>query len=233
MREIIIAKSAECAFKTKKEKENSTYYAGGTEVNRLNSSVCSNSVLIDINSLPLKEIKKEGDKVSIGALSTFQDLIENKLVPEYLKKSAAFMASVAQRNTATIGGNVKLMRCDSFLLPCLLASGAEVEAYTKKGIQIIPIEEFIEKKRKCCLITRILVKDEEVFVARFARTTRSHAVLTIAESKDKVALAIKNSGLAVGKTATDALEKLEIKDDEYGSAEYKKYLAVSALKGGK
>ena len=111
----------------------SAFLAGGTEDNRLNSSVDAAN-LISIGRIPeLDGISKDGECIRIGAMSTFQEILDNKLVPEYLKDACRFMGSRTKRNMATIGGNIALRRTDSYLYPTLLASHAMLDLMDAKG----------------------------------------------------------------------------------------------------
>ena len=98
---IVIPSSVADASKEK------VFLAGGTQImrNKGESDVLPD-VVADISAVVPSEISKEGEDIIIGAMATFNDLIESSLVPSYLKESAAFMASWELRNSATIGGNI-------------------------------------------------------------------------------------------------------------------------------
>jgi xanthine dehydrogenase YagS FAD-binding subunit len=77
--------------------------------------------LIDINNLPLKEIKKEGSKLHIGALALNSEVAGNELVLQQQPLlSLALSAGASQqiRNMATVGGNMmQRTRCLYFYNP--------------------------------------------------------------------------------------------------------------------
>lgn len=175
-----IKEAAELKFKVG---ASSTYLAGGTEVNRLNSLVDATD-LISIGRIPeLDGILKDGDSIKIGAMSTFQDIIDSPLTPCYLKQACYFMASRTKRNMATIGGNLAISRTDSYLCPSLLACGAKLELMNEKG-------EVVTRCLRCYLnhkeeyqnhlILSITVPANSTVVSkRFSNTAQSHAVLTV------------------------------------------------------
>jgi xanthine dehydrogenase YagS FAD-binding subunit len=102
------------------------WIAGGTNlVDLMKKGVTAPEKLIDINNLPLKEIRKEGSQLYIGALALNSDVAENELVrTEQPLLSLALQAGASQqiRNMATVGGNMmQRTRCPYFYntdLPC-------------------------------------------------------------------------------------------------------------------
>ena len=67
------------------------------------------------------------EAVRIGSMTTFQEALGSDLVPAYLKEALRYMASRTKRDMATIGGNVALMRDDSYLAATLIAAHAKLE----------------------------------------------------------------------------------------------------------
>ncbi|MBD0364807.1 MAG: xanthine dehydrogenase family protein subunit M [Flavisolibacter sp.] len=102
------------------------FIAGGTNlVDLMKKGVTAPQKLIDINNLPLKEIKKEGSKLRIGALALNSEVAENELIlKEQPLLSLALKAGASQqlRNMATVGGNMmQRTRCPYFYntdMPC-------------------------------------------------------------------------------------------------------------------
>lgn len=102
------------------------WIAGGTNlVDLMKKGVTVPEKLIDINSLPLKEIKKEGNKLHIGALALNSEVAEHELVrKEQPLLALALQAGASQqiRNMATVGGNMmQRTRCPYFYntdMPC-------------------------------------------------------------------------------------------------------------------
>lgn len=194
------------------------FLSGGTEILRLNTGVDKNSPLIDILPLLSDEIRKEGDSVLIGASATFALLLSSPVVPDYLKEALCYMPSPQLRNQATIGGNIASWRDDSFLIPTLSASGAELTVVSSDG----------EKKRmsikdyglKRGLILSISIPaSAEVRNFRESLTSHSHAVVTASFGEGEC-YAVKGSGIFF------SYEELNFNDDMFGSASYKSYLAT-------
>lgn len=105
---------------------NAQWIAGGTNlVDLMKKGVLGPERLVDINNLALKEIKKEGSNLLIGALALNSDVADNDLVQiEQPLLSLALQAGASQqiRNMATIGGNImQRTRCPYFYntdMPC-------------------------------------------------------------------------------------------------------------------
>ena len=257
---LVFATSALEAAKLKNSR--SAFLAGGTEDNRLNSSVTAGKLISIGRVKELDGISKADGMVRIGAMTTFQEIIDSALVPDYLKEACRFMGSRTKRNMATIGGNVALIRTDSYLYATLMACHAKLELMDKEGNRT--------EKCACCylknhsalknhLIVSVSVPEDAVVASkRYANTVQSHAVLTVsvgkADGKLRVAVAAKDTAL---KGLCDIAEKLEsgdlsdeeiremvnseirFKNDIYGSPKYKSYLLsvtiadlAKAVKGG-
>lgn len=230
----------------------SVFLAGGTEINRLGSHVTYRD-LVSIKKIEeLKVIRAEGEQIRIGACCTFTELIQSELIPAYLKEACHFMASMTKRNMATIGGNVALLRSDSYLVPTLIAAGARLDILARHRIRReICIETYLQEheKYKDDLILAILLPAEVgvILSKRYANTAESHAVLTVSMGCDtkqnlSIGAAIKNAGifdlseLAVAIEADPeiteeeildwvyAWEEAPVKEDMFGSEKYKRYL---------
>lgn len=251
---LIIATSIEEAVSLKDS--SSIFLAGGTEVNRLDSP-CNAEVLVSIGRVGMDTIdetdaeidclkgKKSGRFIRIGAMCTFQELVDSLSVPDYLREACLFMSSRTKRNMATIGGNIASARDDSYLLATLIACGAAVELDCKGKKHVYGVCRYLKEKAGYpdSLITAVLLPKKEMTVVskRYANTAASHAPVTVSlslsEGKYRIGAAVKNAGvrrlvevedLVNSKSATDEeISKavdLDIKDDMFGSAKYKRYL---------
>lgn len=105
---------------------NAQYIAGGTNlIDLMKRGVTAPEKLVDINSLPLKEIKKDKGIIRIGALALNSDVSEHEIIAKELPLlSMALKAGASQqlRNMATVGGNMmQRTRCPYFydtVMPC-------------------------------------------------------------------------------------------------------------------
>lgn len=194
------------------------FLSGGTEILRLNTGVDKNSPLIDILPLLSDEIRKEGDSVLIGASATFALLLSSPVVPDYLKEALCYMPSPQLRNQATIGGNIASWRDDSFLIPTLSASGAELTVVSSDGEkERMSIEDYGVKRG--LILSVSIPASAEVRNFRESLTSHSHAVVTASFGEGEC-YAVKGSGIFF------SYDELKFNDDMFGSASYKSYLAT-------
>lgn len=194
------------------------FLSGGTEILRLNTGVDKNSPLIDILPLLSDEIRKEGDSVLIGASATFALLLSSPVVPDYLKEALCYMPSPQLRNQATIGGNIASWRDDSFLIPTLSGSGAELTVVSSDGEKKrMSIEDYGLKRG--LILSVSIPASAEVRNFRESLTSHSHAVVTASFGEGEC-YAVKGSGIFF------SYDELKFNDDMFGSASYKSYLAT-------
>ncbi|MCR4677011.1 MAG: FAD binding domain-containing protein [Sphaerochaetaceae bacterium] len=254
---LIIAKNVEEAVALKDG--SSLFLAGGTEVNRLDSPCCA-STLISLGRMGLDGLSvceetvdcckgpKKGRFLKLGAMCTFQELIDCEDVPQFLKEACRFMSSRTKRNMATIGGNIGAARDDSYLIPTLIAASCAVELNCKGKKHVYGIGRYLKEKKDYpdSLIEAVLIplNGAEVLSKRYANTAASHAAVTVSVSlldgKVRVGAAVKNAGVRrlvefeelinAGKGTEEELIKaaygldMPISDDMFGSEKYKRYI---------
>lgn len=211
--EFIRATSAEEALSASQQDIQATaFLAGGTEIQRLGSSVrCSR--VVSLKNLGLDKISSEQKIVHIGATATYEQVLQSDVIPPYLKESVRFCGSMTRRSMATIGGNIALSRDDSYLLPTLIAAKARLVladiandgSYTEENIPIREYHSFREHFYGSLILGIVLNKPGRfVASARFARTMQSPAAITIAFGADissgsphdvRICAAVKGTGI--------------------------------------
>src|SRR5688500_11245915 len=94
--------------------------------------------VVDLQSLGLDTIKKNGNNLEIGAMVTLQALLESEQTPEAMKTALKLEAPLNIRNSATVAGT--LVACDgrSTFAVSLLALDAKVEikAFEHRDLKI-------------------------------------------------------------------------------------------------
>lgn len=218
----------------------SAFFAGGTGIGYKDSGIHAKKLIV-IPGIPgIRDISKQEDGfIRIGALVTFTQALEDPSVPNYLKEALRFCGSLQKRNMATIGGNISSRRDDSYLIPTLIASGALICLEGKNGSAVTAMDAY-EKDRAGydgALITALLVKPEAglVLSKRFANTVESHAYLTISLGREgdrfRVGLAIKGCGIFCADISSwnRLWEKAGVRDDMFGTEEYKRYITRVTL----
>lgn len=120
------ATSAKTAIGVLAKDPSATFIAGGTNlIDLMKNGVTAPQKLVDINPLPLTDIRKQSSNLYIGALATNSDVADHKLILQnqpLLSMALNAGASAQLRNVATIGGNMmQRTRCFYFNnpdLPC-------------------------------------------------------------------------------------------------------------------
>jgi CO/xanthine dehydrogenase FAD-binding subunit len=130
--------------------------AGGTDlVVRIKDGLEFPEAVIDIKGLSeLGKLEFKNNRLFIGSLVTFNDLIDSKVVEEkfpLLWESSKTIASMGIRNRATIVGNIcsAVPSLDSG--PVLLVYEANVVVKGSEGERIIPILDWFLGPRKTAL----------------------------------------------------------------------------------
>ncbi|HEX9333256.1 MAG TPA: FAD binding domain-containing protein, partial [Anaerolineales bacterium] len=107
----------------------------------LSASPTADSVeVVDLQSLSLDSIKKNGNNLELGATVTLQHLLESDLCPEALKTALKLEAPLNIRNAATVAGT--LVACDgrSTFAAALLALDAKLEIKSIDKFQLVEME---------------------------------------------------------------------------------------------
>ncbi len=120
------ATTAKNAVDARIKNPGSQFIAGGTNlVDLMKKGVTAPQRLVDINALPLKDIKADAKGLTIGALILNSAAAEHQLVKTKYPLLAMALnagASASLRNMATVGGNImQRTRCSYFYditMPC-------------------------------------------------------------------------------------------------------------------
>lgn len=136
--------------------EGARVLAGGTDVvAQLRDELISPDVLVDIKGIEgLSEITLGGDRLFLGPLVTFTDLIESELIREnspLFYEMAVKVASKGIRNRATVVGNIcsAVPSCDAG--PVLLVYDAHVLLLGPGGERTVPIDKWFLGPKKADL----------------------------------------------------------------------------------
>lgn len=153
------------ALSKMKENKPMVIVSGGTDI-----MVCGKKAehMIFLNQISeLKEISQDNGVLSIGAECTYAEILNEKKVPEILKKAIRQIASPAVRNSGTLSGNICNASPAGDSLPVLYAlSAVVISKYLNDNGEIItektPIEEFILGIRKIALKEEAIVTSIEI-----------------------------------------------------------------------
>lgn len=160
--------------------------AGGSDVIvQLRDGVIKPEKLLNILSLKeLRFIRKDGDKIHVGSLATYSDIVNSQLTRKFawiLVGAAKQIGAIQLQNTATIGGNLGNASPAGDSLPPLYALDAVVVTRSKIGRREIPIEQFFTSYRKTALRPEELI-EEVHFRAMDANTRGAYVKLGLREA---------------------------------------------------
>jgi CO/xanthine dehydrogenase FAD-binding subunit len=137
--------------------------AGGSDVIvQLRDGVIKPKRLLNILSLKeLRFVKKQDDRIHIGALATYNDITTSPFTRDHawpLVEASRQIGAIQLQNTATLGGNLGNASPAGDSLPPLYALDAVVVARNKTGAREIPIEQFYLSYRKTALKPNELIE---------------------------------------------------------------------------
>lgn len=143
--------------------ENKKFLAGGTDLLvRLKDNLIKEDNIIDIKNIDeLKGIKEDSDKIEIGSLTTFTEIIESDILKKHsplLVDAAKKIGSPQIRNKATIGGNICNASPAGDSIPPLFCFDAQFLLESSLGTRVVNIEDFFVGPGKTVL------KEEEILV---------------------------------------------------------------------
>ncbi|MGI5824858.1 MAG: FAD binding domain-containing protein [Bacillota bacterium] len=189
--------------------------AGGTNVMvNIFGRKLTEGTLVDIrNAVELRSITDNGDTVTIGSLTTINDLIDSKVIEKdtrCLWQAAKSFADPTTRNSATIGGNIASASPGGDTLPSLLVLDAVVRIEKAGGSREIPIAELFADPNKNTLaagelITAVTVKkvQNSCFIKLGLRNSMAISVASVAVvvEKDNCGCNITDARVAMGSVA--------------------------------
>jgi len=176
--------------------------AGGTDVLvDINFDRLRPEALLDLTRVPgLGDWSRHDGYVRLGAGLTYHDLIRDVSgqLPG-LAMAARTVGSPPIRNRGTIGGNLGSASPAGDCHPPLLASGADVEVASVRGVRTVPIAEFFVAPKRSVLAGDELIAAVRVPVAQgpqvFAKVgTRNAMVIAVCS----FALALRPGDGSVG-----------------------------------
>ena len=132
-----------------KHQDDAKLLAGGQSlVSMLKLRLANPTCLVDLAGIGgLSYIREEGDKIAIGAMTTYADIKDSKLLQAkcpLLPRAAAVVGDVQVRNRGTIGGSVAHADPAGDVPAAVLALDAEIKATGPKGERWLKAADFFE-----------------------------------------------------------------------------------------
>jgi len=128
--------------------------SNGTDlINRIRRRQVHPKVLLDLSGLTeFKYVKRDGDRIRIGALTTLSELAESEILNS--KRYEVFAQVIAKfgasniTNMATIGGNICAASSSEDFLPVFMVLDASVKLLSKRGERTVELAKFLVGKRQ-------------------------------------------------------------------------------------
>jgi len=138
--------------------------AGGSDIIvQLRDGAIKPQRLLNILSVEeLRFVRKQDDRIHIGALATYNDITSSPLTRDHawpLVEASKQIGAIQLQNTATLGGNLGNASPAGDSLPPLYALDAVVVTRSRAGAREIPIEEFYLSYRKTALKPNELIAE--------------------------------------------------------------------------
>lgn len=143
---------------------------GGTLLMRaVNEADPSIDTLVVVNDPALREIRSEGDRITIGAAVTMAQVLASRELA-ILAPAARIIGGPAVRTAATVGGNLFAPSPYGEFTTALLALGATV--VLAGGGAALPIEEFLRDRGPGRAVRAISIPRLDPNAFRFRKVTR-------------------------------------------------------------
>ncbi len=166
-----------------------TLLAGGTDFYPARVGKPITEKVLDLTGIQgLRSIQQTDEGFSLGALTTWTDIIQAELPSAFdgLKKAAKTIGGIQTQNAGTLCGNICNASPAADSVPNLIALDAKVELKSMQGIRTLSLEEFILGNRKTAkkqdeLVSNIFVPHpgENAFGNFEKLGTRAYLVISI------------------------------------------------------
>jgi len=188
--------------------------------------------VVDLQSLGLAAISRDGSTLTLGAMATLRDLIDHEATPVLLRDLARREAPNTIRNAATVGGTVAAADAESGLLAGLLATSAIVAIAKPEGAREVPLADLLADRSTLAggIIesVRIGLGGEAAFDFT-ARTPADIPIVLVAGTRSEEGTDLfAAAGIAPTPVVFDPahVDDLDPPNDFRGSTEYRRHLAA-------
>ena len=178
--------------------------AGGTDLYPAYVGTPIASPLLDITGIPeLRGIRRDAGGWTIGATTTWSDVVRAELPPIFaaLQAAAREVGGVQIQNTGTVAGNLCNASPAADGTPVLLALGAGVVLHSDRGERTVPVEQFVLGNRRTARAA-----DELVVAVRLpARSARARSAFAKLGGRRYLTISVTTVALVVDSDADGAI----------------------------
>ena len=202
--------------------------AGGTLLNASEDRAPLH--FVDLQDLALKGINRSKEKLTIGSMTTLDEMMKNPDCPDLLRASSRSELPSTLRTLATIGGTVASGDSDSQLIASLLVYDAEIKVLNSEGESNVPLHEMLSEPNSygAQLILSIeLDTDGECVLEATGRTPTDTPIVSVALRHCKNGYRMAVTGVASTPVLVDPenpTASLQPSSDFRGDSEYRTHL---------
>jgi len=169
--------------------------AGGTDLLiNMNQKKVAPNMILDLKKVKeLNFIKEENGLVRIGAMSTFAQVAQSKLINDKAKVLAQACNGIGSpqiRNLGTIGGNIINASPAADSVPALIALNAKAILKSKENERVVVIEDIFED------MFNTIIKENEILTEVFFETPNELTYSNFRKLGRRAALAISRISIA-------------------------------------
>lgn len=163
------------AVQLKQATPDAVYMAGGSWINSSRSAMNPETV-ISLNELDLNFIKQDQDTLRIGAMTTLQDILDNDLIPDYIKDNLKLFRNRNIRNQGTLAGAIATKNPAFSILTVLIAAEAQLETPTEE----ISVEKYVTSECSALILAVRLPLKAAVVSNKYSVTARGVSLVSVA-----------------------------------------------------
>lgn len=207
---------------------------GGTSFTA--SSHETSVAVVDLQSVGLTGIESSGTRVSVGAMTRLQLLVDSPLIPAMIRDLARREAPNTLRNAATLGGTIATSDPESELLAGLLAYETAITVATEGGTAEHALDALFADPSVLDggIITSVsMAGDGRASAHRTARTPADRPIVAVVAREDAHgSMRVAATGMGPRPMLIDPteLDNLSPPADFRGSPEYRRHLIAVLTK---
>jgi len=161
--DVLTPQTLDEALELRRQHQDAKIIAGGSDlIVQLRDGIVRANQLLNISSLKeLRFIRTDRDRIQIGSLTTYSELINSQVIRKHawpLAQAARQIGATQLQNTATIGGNLGNASPAGDSIPPLYALDTTIITRSVMGRREIPIDQFYLGYRKTALLPDELIE---------------------------------------------------------------------------
>lgn len=189
--------------------------------------------VVDLQGLCPAGIQAGGDRLTAGALTPLQALVDDPHVPPLLKEGALREGPNTFRHQATLGGVIASADWESELIAALLVHDAVLTLETPAGTHTLNLSDYLAEiaglVQNAIVVEVTVATDGQTGQARVARTPLDTAIVAALARRDeqgKLRLALTGVAATPRLVPPDEVDTLDPPGDFRGSAAYRREMAA-------